>query len=659
MSKEREKRQKLKWRTIDMKIRKLTAAAAAMAAALSAVSISAFADNEQTALLAEKIEGRKGVQCIGNGLYFYDNGEANGYNEFADIDGFFRIGDKELEQWRKTGKLTPTEVTCDVDLTDRPDVYVNPSEQTFNGGFIDKSQNYFQIGDGYALRGGVDGIMHNIEKYHTVKYDENAASITTVRSEEVDWSCSRKDGYTVSMQRLDDGVVVTVTSPDGKSVKKEFKLAGYDAEFGVEPWYNVVVSENDDYVAYMAWATEINTLGKPYIYYDIYGFDKSGNVKTLYSVKDMKVESLQGTQCNGVRSFTAVGDNTITWQHQSNSGFRAINILNTKTGELTENYMPLSAEEGAIPAANTVNVVSPIYDGKAVAEYWNSETFTNEYVLIDIKPQEDGKTKEYSKYYKHMSSHDGGKTFLVQTMDDKWGFIDANGKELAVFDDAGNFHGNYAPVVKDGKGYLVDKNMNKVTGEIDATGCQTMSDEVFRFTNGDDVYLAAAAVGDTQSTTPAEPSKPAAKPVDYSDDTTGIKATANEGVIADGAKLSAAAVADKTNDKNFTYEISFKKDDKNVQPNGKVTVKIPVPEAIKDKTIYVYRVEDGKYYDMGAKVENGFVVFETDHFSEYLVTTEKNENAVKPTNPATGIAGGMFSIMAIAGAFVIVSKKRR
>ncbi len=635
-----------------MKIKKLTAAAAAMAAVLSAVSISAFADNEQTALLTEKIEGRKGVQCIGNGLYFYDNGEANGYNEFADIDGFFRIGDKELEQWRKTGKLTPTDVTCEVDLTDRPDVYVNPSEQTFNGGFIDKSQNYFQIGDGYAARGGVEGIMHIIEKYHTVKYDENAASITTVRSEEVDWSCSRKDGYTVSMQRMDDGVVVTVTSPDGKSVKKEFKLAGYDAEFGVEPWYEVVVSENDDYVAYMAWATEINTLGKPYIYYDIYGFDKSGNVKTLYSVKDMKVESLQGTQCNGVRSFTAVGDNTVTWQHYSNSGFRAINILNTKTGELTESHIFLSAEEGTYAFANTVNVVSPIYDGKAVANYLNFETFTNEYVLIDIKPQEDGKTKEYSKYYKHMSSHDGGKTFLVQTMDDKWGFIDANGKELAVFDDAGNFYGKYAPVVKDGKGYLVDKNMNKVTDEIDATGCQTMSDEVFRFTNGDDVYLAAAAVGGTQSTTPTEPSKPAAKTVDYSDDVTGIKASANEGVLENGAKLSVAAVADKTDENNFTYEISFKKDDKEVQPNGKVTVKIPVPEALKGKTVYVYRVEDGKYYDMGAKVENGFVVFKAGHFSEYLVTTQVHDDAI----PATGIPGGILAAIVLAGACVIVSK---
>lgn len=165
------------------------------------------------------------------------------------------------------------------------------------------------------------------------------------------------------------------------------------------------------------------------------------------------------------------------------------------------------------------------------------------------------------------------------------------------------------------------------------------------------------------STSESSTSEPEKKNTDYSDDTTGIKASAEEGVIEEGAQLSAAAVADKTNDKNFTYEISFKKDGKEVQPNGAVTVKIPVPEAIKDKTIYVYRVEESKYYDMGAKLENGFVVFETDHFSEYIVTTEKLEDAVKPSdpgkNPNTGIPVGILGIAAVVGAVVIVSKKRR
>ncbi len=166
------------------------------------------------------------------------------------------------------------------------------------------------------------------------------------------------------------------------------------------------------------------------------------------------------------------------------------------------------------------------------------------------------------------------------------------------------------------------------------------------------------------STSGSSTSEPEKKNVDYSDDTTGIKASAEEGVIEEGAQLSAAAVADKTNDKNFTYEISFKKDGKEVQPNGAVTVKIPVPEAIKDKTIYVYRVEsDGRYTYLKSKVDGDFVSFETDHFSEYIVTTEKLEDAVKPSdpgkNPNTGIPAGILGIAAVVGAVVIVSKKRR
>ncbi len=150
-------------------------------------------------------------------------------------------------------------------------------------------------------------------------------------------------------------------------------------------------------------------------------------------------------------------------------------------------------------------------------------------------------------------------------------------------------------------------------------------------------------------------------PVEIKDNTTNISVSAGKEVIPDGTVLT--VTPGEVNETKAEYNICLMKDNKEIQPNGKVTVKIPVPEAIKDKTIYVYRVDGGKYYDMDAKIENGFVVFETDHFSEYLVTTEKHEDAAKPStpgkNPATGIAGGMFGIMAIAGAFVIVSKKKR
>lgn len=69
-----------------------------------------------------------------------------------------------------------------------------------------------------------------------------------------------------------------------------------------------------------------------------------------------------------------------------------------------------------------------------------------------------------------------------------------------------------------------------------------------------------------------------------------------------------------------TYNICFVKDDKQVQPNGMVTVRIPVPQGMKGDTCNVYRQEnDGTWSALNARVEGNYLVFETDHFSMYTV----------------------------------------
>ena len=68
------------------------------------------------------------------------------------------------------------------------------------------------------------------------------------------------------------------------------------------------------------------------------------------------------------------------------------------------------------------------------------------------------------------------------------------------------------------------------------------------------------------------------------------------------------------------YNICFVKDDKLVQPNGKVKVYIPVPENMKGDTCTVYRQEpDGSWKIMQAHKEGDYLVFETEHFSLYAV----------------------------------------
>ncbi len=68
-----------------------------------------------------------------------------------------------------------------------------------------------------------------------------------------------------------------------------------------------------------------------------------------------------------------------------------------------------------------------------------------------------------------------------------------------------------------------------------------------------------------------------------------------------------------------------------VQPKSSVTVKIPVPAGYNGRKCKVYYVNnDGKLTDMSAKFVNGFIVFDTDHFSTYIITetklkTDKND----------------------------------
>lgn len=53
---------------------------------------------------------------------------------------------------------------------------------------------------------------------------------------------------------------------------------------------------------------------------------------------------------------------------------------------------------------------------------------------------------------------------------------------------------------------------------------------------------------------------------------------------------------------------------------GNITVKIPIPDGMSgDLHVYWYNNADGTVTDMNARQENGYLVFETTHFSYYAV----------------------------------------
>ena len=124
------------------------------------------------------------------------------------------------------------------------------------------------------------------------------------------------------------------------------------------------------------------------------------------------------------------------------------------------------------------------------------------------------------------------------------------------------------------------------------------------------------------------------------DNSTGVKAEYGidvfaedaDMIITEGSKNANIIFSDKFG-KYTSYDISFVVDGEKVQPNGTVTIKIPLPDSYNANSVKVFYVDDnGNKTKLDSKIENGYIVFETDHFSEYVIVDEssKIEEPVEP-----------------------------
>lgn len=107
-----------------------------------------------------------------------------------------------------------------------------------------------------------------------------------------------------------------------------------------------------------------------------------------------------------------------------------------------------------------------------------------------------------------------------------------------------------------------------------------------------------------------------------------------EGTAAPDNYQLVAEITDTSEDNDsITYDITLvDADGTTVQPYEAVTIKIPVPEDWETDNLKVYRTEaDNTYTDMKAEYSDGYMVFTTDHFSTYILSTvalteEEEEN---------------------------------
>lgn len=123
-------------------------------------------------------------------------------------------------------------------------------------------------------------------------------------------------------------------------------------------------------------------------------------------------------------------------------------------------------------------------------------------------------------------------------------------------------------------------------------------------------------------------------------------------------------------DKNVKYLVDI-----NVLENGqkieikntKMKIRIALPEDLKGYNNYkvVYILNDEIKETIPATVEDGYIVFETSHLSEYGIVVTEKSSTTNVENPKTGdniafyLITGILSIIGLAGTSIIVYRKKQ
>lgn len=609
------------------------------------------------------VEGVGLLDISGEGFDSSENGSADANaNLDIDFDGIGYVSEKNLEAWRETGVLTFSNLKADFDTTG------------LQWGMFVHSSEYVQL----VKRDGAGEVIGRGLYRITDGEIEKLCDLDTF------WTYTRADGVSVGLVEnygqyyYDSGwsdepyindlrteLQMTVTQPDGTKKTETLAVSELPAE-------DTVLNDESDvlYIGGCSWATPtggdvLATVGVPFLnaeaFYSpagneefyVYRYYADGTKETIYE--------LSGNSSMKGYGYLRTRGNIVFWAtvQAPYAGMRDVYFYHTETGNieslnLVDNGIYDSTFYLDSTAGDKLIMEYHYYDDDLRESVNAFSVFSNAEDIKNVK--EKARYADLGYYFFHDKVTDESSYFYYfEDLDGKKGFMDLNEKVITYVDDFTGFSGKYHfPVLKDGKAYLLGEDFNAASVELDADGIADINDGLFIISRDGKYYFV------TDSDVAVDNPAGEAVMIDYdSEGLSGFKAEAEEGVIEDGAVLTVSAVADKTDENSFTYNICFKKGGTEVQPNGEVTVKIPIPDALKDKTIYVYRAEeDGSYTKMEAVIEDGYIVFTTDHFSEYLVTSEKISNngsgsaadndEAAPDGEAPGIDFGVIAIIVAA-----------
>lgn len=468
---------------------KKISAAVLTAALMAGTALTVNAEETHLNLLTARDFSTANMSSLGGGYFLNSN-------------GIFKLGEEELANWRKTDEFKPTSIESNLNLD---------GLSFWSGDF---TVGYVQL-----VKKDAEG---NITERYVVHLDKENNKIKTAYTLDADWSYTTPDGYSMSCTFIESEskVWISVFDPFGNET-----TTALDRPDDGNLSYGCAASKGGSNVGYLMWQTAMYTDEDKsedefdcYTYdYELYIIKKTGELELIRkkdSVYDM----------NLVVGFP---DYVVYGEISESTPVYCCYVYSPKDGKMYPLGIDRKTPDGQYVEFEELSA-APYGTKSIISGYISIDGESNfGYVLADLRENEDAEI--ISKFYKEMKTEDG-EIYLVQTEDDKWGYIDANGKEIAMFDSAGSFIGDYAPVVRDSKAYLIDRDMNKVTEAIDGEGVSTIGDGLYCVTiNGEDKLM-------TYTANPAV-SKPS-KPADSSNPATGIP-----GVSAAFVSNSLAAVA--------------------------------------------------------------------------------------------------------------------
>lgn len=177
-----------------------------------------------------------------------------------------------------------------------------------------------------------------------------------------------------------------------------------------------------------------------------------------------------------------------------------------------------------------------------------------------------------------------------------------------AFNSEGSNSGGNASVTDDG--FYVDENNNdgNECANIDSNGSDNSGSDPAD-TNSSDTNSDALIV----------------------DEATKIELSSVDGNIPNGSRLEVVLDSENRSDTYIVFDITLVDTNGNhIQPSGNVTVKIPIPADWSVNELYIYREEsDGTYTGMNVTYDKDYAMFTTEHFSTYILTSEKHEASIK------------------------------